>query len=99
MTLTHEQLEWIVQEVVRRLLAELGRDRQAAVGGPADASATLALDQPVVTALELRPRLAGVARLEVGPRTIVTPAARDLLKETGVALARRGVAEAAGVRR
>ncbi len=83
MTLSQEQLDWIVNEVVRRVLATLNTDGTK----PATAS-TLALDERLITLETLRDRLQGVSTLEVKPKAIVTPAVVDLLKERNVTLRR-----------
>ena len=98
MRLEPDQLEWIVREVVRRLqetassgsLPSAGR---AADGGQNDQTASpqhadLTLADRIITLAQLDGQLSGVARLHVAHRTVVTPAARDLLKEHGIALVR-----------
>ena len=98
MRLDPDQLEWIVREVVRRLqetvssgsLPSVGR---AGEGGQRDQitphqNADLTLPDRIITLAQIDGQLGGVARLHVAHRTVVTPAARDLLKEQGVALVR-----------
>lgn len=84
--LSQEQLEWIVSEVVRRLRA-LAVEETA--NAPA-AAGTLALEDRLVTLATLEGKLDRVSRLEVRPKTIVTPAVVDLLKERRVQLVRVG---------
>jgi hypothetical protein len=77
-----DQLEWIVREVVRRL-------REGAAGAAAPiADGQLTLPHTLITAATLEHRLEGVARVSVPPRAVVTPAARDLLKERNIELRR-----------
>ncbi|MCO6044404.1 hypothetical protein NG895_10850 [Aeoliella sp. ICT_H6.2] len=82
-TLTDEQLEWIVSEVVRRLRAS------GAVPAPtASTAGTLTLPERLVTLETLKGKLGGVGRVEVGCRAIVTPAVVDELKEKKIELVR-----------
>ncbi|WP_425400058.1 hypothetical protein [Aeoliella sp.] len=84
MTLTEEQLEWIVSEVVRRLRAS-----GAATASPAQpAAGTLTLSERLVTLETLGNKLGGIGRVEVGCRAIVTPAVVDHLKEKKIELVR-----------
>jgi ethanolamine utilization cobalamin adenosyltransferase len=46
----------------------------------------LSLSTRVVTAVELNGKLEGIKRIEVPRRAVVTPAARDYLRERGVQL-------------
>lgn len=79
-----EFIERIVQEVIRRLL------KQGLVGGAAAGGETeLAVSDKVVTLATLDGRLAGVKRLVVGGRSIVTPAVKDELKDRSIELVRR----------
>jgi len=80
MTLSPEQLEWIVQEVIRRL--------RSPDGNPPLAASELRLTDRVVTLATLKDRLMSVRRVIVPSRTIVTPAARDELKERQIELVR-----------
>ncbi len=80
-----ELFERIVQEVIRRLV-----ERGAIVGRAANGTETdLAVSDKVVTLETLRGRLAGVKRLVVGGRSIVTPAVKDELKDRSIELVRR----------
>jgi hypothetical protein len=82
MTLSQEQLDWIVAEVVRRL------------NGPSTAPAApmapqnLQLGERLVTTYTLKGRLADVSQVTVGAKTVVTPAAKDMLNDRGVQLVR-----------
>jgi len=79
MTVTPEQLEWIVQEVIRRL--------RAADSNP-PAAGELRLTDRVVTLAALKDRLASVRRVVVPAKTVVTPAVRDELKARQIELVR-----------
>ena len=91
MQLTAEQLEWIVSEVVKRLLAtEAFAPSSAAshVASPTVEPSTLVVSERVVTSHTLQRRLQGVQRVRVLARAVVTPAVRDLLVDRGVQLER-----------
>lgn len=79
MTATPEQLEWIVQEVIRRL-----RDG----GGNPPAGGELRLSDRVVTLAALKDRLANVQRVVVPAKAVVTPAVQDELKARQIELVR-----------
>ena len=80
-----EFIERIVQEVIRRLV-----QRGMVVGGASSSSETeLALSDKVVTLATLNGRLAGVKRLVVGGRSIITPAVKDELNDRSIELVRR----------
>lgn len=93
MELTAELFESIVREVMRRL-------RALDAGAPPLPGATdhrspitdhlseLALSDRVVAACGLEGKLAGVSRVRVSSRAIVTPSAHDLLKDRGIELVR-----------
>jgi hypothetical protein len=78
MMYTEEQVEWIVAEVMRRLGA-------ASVVAD-DGGAELVLKERVVTIALIEGRLAGVSRLVVPKRSVVTPAVKDELKQRKVEL-------------
>jgi hypothetical protein len=80
MTPTQEQLEWIVAEVIRRLGA-------AQVTDPA-ANGALVIDDALITLSTLQGRIHGVSSVRVARRAVVTPAARDELRENGIELVR-----------
>jgi hypothetical protein len=79
MIVTPEQLEWIVQEVIRRLRS---------TDGNAPAAAELRLNDRVVTLVALKDRLASVRRVVVSAKAVVTPAAADELKARQIELVR-----------
>lgn len=80
-----EFIDRIVQEVIRRLV------KQGLVLTEATSKdeSELALSDKVVTLAKLEGRLAGVKRLVVGGRSIVTPAVKDELKDRSIELVRR----------
>ena len=78
-----EFVERIVQEVIRRLV-ERGLVLEQTTNG-----CELALSDKVVTLAKVEGRLAGVKRLVVGGRSIVTPAVKDELKDKSIELVRR----------
>jgi len=80
MTVTPEQLEWVVQEVIRRL--------RAADGGDPAAANELRLSDRVVTLAAIKDQLANVQRVVVPAKAIVTPAAKDELKARQIKLVR-----------
>lgn len=82
MSISQADIERIVQEVLRRL-AEMNLVPPVAV-----AARTLSLPQRVVTMADLKGKLEGVQRVEVPQRAVVTPAARDYLRDMGVQLQR-----------
>lgn len=84
MTLSEEQLEWIVREVVRRLRESIDEQSPAQPSG----KGRLAIRERLVTVATLQERLDGVAQIEVNCNTIVTPAAVDLLKDRQIQLVR-----------
>lgn len=79
-----ELFERIVREVLRRLVA-MGIGVQPLHGEASE----LVLAERVVTLATLAGRLAGVGRVVVGARAVVTPSARDQLRDSGIELVRR----------
>lgn len=86
MTLSAEQLEWIVAEVVKRLRAETSCGCQSSA--KLQAAGVVEIADKVVTTSTLRDRLEGIASIRVSRRAIVTPAAVDELRQRGVSLVR-----------
>jgi len=86
MNLSPEQLEWIVSEVVRRLKVALAAEGQSPQ--VANAAVELVLTDKLVTLRTLDGRLAGVKKVVVPPRAIVTHAVRDELNKRGITLQR-----------
>jgi hypothetical protein len=85
MSLSETDIERVVQEVLRRLKAMTPSPLATAT-----TRTTLSLTTRLVTVAELDGKLQGIQRLEVPPRAVVTPAARDYLRDHGVQLARSG---------
>jgi hypothetical protein len=91
MTLSPEQLEWIVAEVVRRLTAAgvaraPTRERWSCEANHGTVSEDLAIADKVVTLRSIEGRLVGVKRLVVQPRVVITPAVKDELKQRNIEL-------------
>lgn len=90
MTDVTSQIDAIVREVVRRLLPSVER----APGGSAPSETSpqpgvAVLVERLITVEQLVPLTGtGVQRLQVGPRAVVTPAARDWLAERRIQLLR-----------
>ena len=80
MTLSEEQVEWIVAEVIRRLTAASTTAHEG--------EAELVLKERVVTVRLIEGRLTNVKRVVVSPRAVVTPAVKDELKQRRIQLAR-----------
>ena len=87
MNLSPEQLEWIVSEVVRRLLAAQSAAGQSLVVATS-ATTELVLTDKLVTLRTLDGRLTGVKKVVVPQRAIVTHAVRDELNQRGITLQR-----------
>ncbi len=91
MRLDPDQLEWIVREVVRRLRSEQPTPAAGSAlrhDPPHAPDVHVTLTEKLVTTATLESRLQGVTRVTVPARAIVTPSARDLLKERNIELAR-----------
>jgi hypothetical protein len=86
MTFTPEQVEAIVLEVIRRLGLLSGG---VAVAERSSTTADLTVKDKVVTMRQIEGRLAGVTRLVVARRAVVTPAVKDELKKHKVELVRQ----------
>lgn len=86
MTFTPEQVETIVLEVIRRL--GLLKDG-VALGERSLTTADLTLTEKVITMRLVEKRLAGITRLVVARRAVVTPAVKDELKKHKVELVRQ----------
>jgi hypothetical protein len=87
MTFTEQQVEQIVVEVIRRLgmLGVAGDEHRLT---PANPNGQLILSDRVVTMRLIEGRLAGVERVVVQPRAVITPAVQDELKQRRVELVR-----------
>ena len=91
MTLTSKQLEWIVQEVVRRLVAISSKTTSKTSSDTSSAAQTssgseLIVEQRLVTTHTLANRLEGVSLVRLPNRAVITPAAKDLLRDHGIEL-------------
>ena len=91
MKYSEEQVEWIVIEVLRRL-GVAGDARQVAGDerSSSAASGELAISERVVTMRLLEGRLAGVSRLVIQSRAVITPAVKDELKQRQIELVCKG---------
>ena len=85
MTYSDQDVERIVLEVSRRLGLLASPQPSASVKG-----VELVLTDRVVTLRSIEGKLAGVARLVVAARAVVTPAVRDALNDRGIELVRKG---------
>jgi hypothetical protein len=86
-------IDWIVREVVRRLREQLASGSNGHAEANTNPSNTtwpgeLSLEDKLVTLASLDGRLSHVQRVVVRLKAIVTPAARDFLKEKKIALVR-----------
>lgn len=84
MNYTQQDVERIVLEVIRRL-GLLGSPQPVAL----TTSSELILTDPVVTTRSVEGKLAGIARLVVNPRAVVTPSVRDKLNDLQIELVRK----------
>lgn len=98
MTLTEEQIDWIVAEVIRRLVAANPATAEVAVvhaanHGSVDSTSKtdLKLTERLITLRTIEKQLSGVKRVVVPPKSVVTPAVKDELKARKIELVvRRG---------
>jgi hypothetical protein len=96
MTLSEEQIEWIVQEVLRRLGVAAGNgDTKEGVAVGQRSSTTvepreMTLSERVITLRSLENRLSGITKVVVGAKAVVTPAVRDELNAKKIQLIRKG---------
>ena len=94
MTLTEEQIDWIVAEVIRRLslaVKQAANDvvvARAANHGSVESpsNADLKLTERVITLRTIEKQLAGVKRLVVQTKSVVTPAVKDELRARKIEL-------------
>ena len=84
MNLSEQQLEWIVAEVIRRLL-----NQGVAVGERSSTTAELKINDKVVTLRTIDGKLAGIKQLSIPSKGIVTPAVKDELKQRQITLVRQ----------
>lgn len=82
-----EFIEYIVQEVIRRLTAGgVAISRGASSSPPNDTKRELVLSERLITLATLAGRLEGVARVIVPRKALVTPAVRDELRARSIEL-------------
>ncbi|MDZ4784043.1 MAG: hypothetical protein SGJ19_27660 [Planctomycetia bacterium] len=81
---TAEQIERLVREVLAQLAPAAALPSAAAPRSTME----LWLEQPVVSLRDIERRLNGVQAVVVSPRTIITPAAIDFLRERRIAIRR-----------
>ncbi|HEY2415629.1 MAG TPA: hypothetical protein VGI40_25525 [Pirellulaceae bacterium] len=94
MTLTEEQIKWVVAEVIRRLGVAVGREANHGSttpnapwsAAPPTATQDLRITERVVTMRAVEKQLAGVKQVIVQPRAVVTPAVKDELKSRKIEL-------------
>jgi hypothetical protein len=98
-------IDAVVREVMRRLQAGAAADSPsrppqiAALTASADEAGSLTMLQSVIAVATLQGRLDGIRQLIVGRRAVVTPAARDLLRQRGVQLVRQNASASVAGRR
>ena len=85
MTYSEQDVERIVLEVIRRL-GLVGSPPPTFTNQPNE----LVVSERVVSMRSIEGRLAGVSRLVISGRAIVTPAVKDDLKQRHIELVRRG---------
>lgn len=83
MNFTEDQIERIVQEVIRRLTS-VGHS----VG--VRTAAELVIDDRVISLASVEGKLSGVSQLVVRKKAVVTPSVKDELRQKNVELVRRG---------
>ena len=84
MKFTAEEMERIVEEVIRRLTSAGAQVRRVCA-----ANSTLELEDRLVTLATINGRLVGVQQLVVPHKALVTPAVRDELRDKDIELVRR----------
>ncbi len=96
MKLDEDQLEWIVREVVRRLSllcpppprGEGLGEGEAPQQDATTSNARLTLTATLITTATLENQLQGVTHVTAPARAVITPAARDLLKDHNIQFTR-----------
>jgi hypothetical protein len=97
MKLDEDQLEWIVREVVRRINLLCPPAPRGEGGGEGGAppqntallpNSHLTLTATVITTATLEHQLQGVTHVTAPARAVITPAARDLLKDNNIQFTR-----------
>jgi hypothetical protein len=92
MNLTAEHVELIVQRVLEHLGAP-GGSASGATGStsstlPANAPGAMLISEPVVTQALLAEAIKGGKQVRIGPATILTPSARDFIRNHGIEVVR-----------
>ena len=95
MALSSHDIERIVAEVLRRLLAagvqvQSDPGSLSGIGSDTAKTATYTVTEHVVSLAVLEGHLENLQRLVVGARAVVTPAVRDVLRKHDIALERAG---------
>ena len=83
MNLTEDQIERIVQEVIRRLTSA-----GHTIG--VRSATELAVDDRVISLAKIEGRLSGVSQLVVRKKAVVTPSVKDELRQKNIEIVRRG---------
>ncbi|MGE0608911.1 MAG: hypothetical protein AB7O62_17580 [Pirellulales bacterium] len=86
MNVTAAEVDRIVREVLNRLAPANAAAPAGQNGMTAKAAGSLVLSSRVVSTADLEGRLEGIQTVLLVPRAVVTPAARDLLRQRGVTL-------------
>jgi hypothetical protein len=87
----------LIDSVVREVLARLTAERPIEKRSMVDTSPVqLVLGPAVISLSTLADRLSGVRRVVVGKKAVVTPAARDLLRQHNITISRSADASGAG---
>ncbi|MFN9913214.1 MAG: hypothetical protein ACK53L_11550, partial [Pirellulaceae bacterium] len=79
-----QEIEQIVRRVLGQLLAEAGGSSVSDT--PTGRPGELVVSDRLVSLASLPKDLSGVQRLSVDPRAVVTPAARDRLRQANITL-------------
>ncbi len=88
MTFTAEEIERIVQEVIRRLAVAGIRANPNKSDKPDKA---LTIESRLITLATLEGQLEGINQVIVPPRAVVTPAVKDELRDRKIELTRQAV--------
>lgn len=92
-----QHIERIVRTVVNRLRAAQAEGSQSADATPRTSStAEITIDDRVIT-IETLANLAGATSVNIGQKAILTPAAKDLLRERGISLQRVSTSSGRGL--
>ncbi|MSR58856.1 MAG: hypothetical protein EXS05_14595 [Planctomycetaceae bacterium] len=84
----------LIDEIVRRVLSQLGtgslpaREALPTIPSPAAASGVVMIETPIVTQGVIEQSIGAATRVRVLPRAIVTPSARDFIRQRGIEIIR-----------